>query len=97
MIEQLNTDTEAAEVMDLDELQGIISMELTDAISYIDTDLSPVRAKGTKYYRGDLFGNEEEGRSKVVAFEVRDTVCAMMPSLMPVSYTHLTLPTKRIV
>ena len=59
-MENLNTDTQAVEVMDLDELQGIISMELTDAVSYIDTDLSPIRAKGTEYYRGDLFGTEED-------------------------------------
>ena len=86
-METLNTDTQAVEVMDLDELQGIISMELTDAISYIDTDLSPIRAKGTEYYRGDLFGTEEEGRSQVVAMEVRDTVSAMMPSLMRIFFS----------
>jgi len=86
-MENLNTDTQAIEVMDLDELQGIISMELTDAVSYIDTDLSPIRAKGTEYYRGDLFGSEEEGRSQVVAMEVRDTVSAMMPSLMRIFFS----------
>ena len=86
-METLNTDTQAVEVMDLDELQGIISMELTDAVSYIDTDLSPIRAKGTEYYRGDLFGTEEEGRSQVVAMEVRDTVSAMMPSLMRIFFS----------
>lgn len=86
-METLNTDTQAIEVMDLDELQGIISMELTDAVSYIDTDLSPIRAKGTEYYRGDLFGTEEEGRSQVVAMEVRDTVSAMMPSLMRIFFS----------
>ena len=86
-MENLNTDTQAIEVMDLDELQGIISMELTDAVSYIDTDLSPIRAKGTEYYRGDLFGTEEEGRSQVVAMEVRDTVSAMMPSLMKIFFS----------
>ena len=86
-MENLNTDTQAIEVMDLDELQGIISMELTDAVSYIDTDLSPIRAKGTEYYRGDLFGTEEDGRSQVVAMEVRDTVSAMMPSLMRIFFS----------
>jgi hypothetical protein len=86
-MENLNIDTQAVEVMDLDELQGIINMELTDAVSYIDTDLSPIRAKGTEYYRGDLFGTEEEGRSQVVAMEVRDTVSAMMPSLMRIFFS----------
>jgi len=59
--------------MDDTELQGIVSAELEDAVSYIDSDVSPIRAKGTEYYRGDPFGNEEDGRSQVVAMEVRDT------------------------
>ncbi len=58
-----------------------------DAVSYVDSDLSPTRAKGTEYYRGDLFGNEVEGNSKVVAMEVRDTVSAMLPSLMRVFFS----------
>jgi len=73
--------------MDDTELQGIISAELEDAVSYIDADVSPTRARGTEYYRGDPFGNEEEGRSQVVSMEVRDTVSAMMPSLMKVFFS----------
>jgi hypothetical protein len=72
--------------MDDAELESIIGQDLTDAVSYIDSDLSPTRAKGTEYYRGDLFGNEVEGNSKVVAMEVRDTVSAMLPSLMRVFF-----------
>jgi len=72
--------------MDDDELQAIITQDLVDAVSYIDSDISPTRAKGTEYYRGDLFGNEVEGNSKVVAMEVRDTVSAMLPSLMRVFF-----------
>ena len=49
--------------MDDTELQGIVASEVEDAITYIDSDLSPLRAEATKYYRGDLFGNEEEGNS----------------------------------
>ena len=81
-----STDIAAQEPMDDDELQSIITQDITDAISYIDTDISPTRARGTEYYRGDPFGNEEEGRSQVVAMEVRDTVSAMLPSLMRVFF-----------
>jgi len=84
---EISTDIAAAETMDDSELQGIITSDLEDAVSYIDSDLSPIRAKGTEYYRGDPFGNEEEGRSQVVAMEVRDTVSAMMPSLMRVFFS----------
>jgi len=82
----LSTDIAAMQPMDDAELQGIITQDLTDAVSYVDSDLSPTRAKGTEYYRGDLFGNEVEGNSKVVAMEVRDTVSAMLPSLMRVFF-----------
>lgn len=84
--ENLSTDIAAQEPMDDMELQAIITQDLTDAVSYVDSDLSPTRAKGTEYYRGDLFGNEVEGNSKVVAMEVRDTVSAMLPSLMRVFF-----------
>ena len=89
MINDMNisTDMGAIEPMDDTELQGIVSAELEDAVSYIDSDVSPIRAKGTEYYRGDPFGNEEDGRSQVVAMEVRDTVSAMLPSLMKVFFS----------
>jgi hypothetical protein len=89
MINDMNitTDIAAIEPMDDTELQGIVSAELEDAVSYIDSDVSPIRAKGTEYYRGDPFGNEEDGRSQVVAMEVRDTVSAMLPSLMKVFFS----------
>jgi hypothetical protein len=84
---QMTTDMAAVNPMDDTELQGIIAGELEDAVSYIDADVSPIRAKGTEYYRGDPFGNEEDGRSQVVAMEVRDTVSAMLPSLMKVFFS----------
>jgi len=89
MINDMNISTDIAAVnpMDDTELQGIVAGELEDAVSYIDADVSPIRAKGTEYYRGDPFGNEEDGRSQVVAMEVRDTVSAMLPSLMRVFFS----------
>lgn len=85
--EEIKEEEEEHQQMDDSELESIIGQDITDAVSYIDSDLSPVRAMGTRYYRGDLFGNEEEGRSQVVAMEVRDTVSAMMPSLMRVFFS----------
>ena len=77
--EMLNPDQ-----MSEQELQGIVGKEIDDAIDYIDNYISPSRAQATKYYRGEPFGNEEEGRSQVVSMDVRDTVQAVMPSLMRV-------------
>jgi hypothetical protein len=73
--------------MDDTDLEAMVGQEIADAVSYIDSDLSPIRAMATRYYRGDPFGNEEEGRSQVVAMETRDTISAMMPSLMRVFFS----------
>jgi hypothetical protein len=73
--------------MDDTDLEAMVGQEIVDAVSYIDSDLSPIRAMATRYYRGDPFGNEEEGRSQVVAMETRDTISAMMPSLMRVFFS----------
>lgn len=77
--EELNPD-----VMTELELQGVVGKEIDDAIDFIDNWVSPVRATATQYYRGEPFGNEEDGRSQVVSMDVRDTVQAIMPSLMRV-------------
>lgn len=68
------------------DIQGIVSAEIDDAVSYIDSVISPERALATQYYRGEPFGNEEEGRSQVVSRDVRDTIQAMLPSLMRVFF-----------
>src|SRR6056300_1524697 len=68
--------------MDDKELQTIVGSEIDDAIDFIDNWVSPNRAKATEYYRGEPFGDEEDGRSQVVSMDVRDTVQAIMPSLM---------------
>ena len=73
--------------MDDEELQSIIASEIEDAISYIDSDLSPIRAQATAYYRGDPFGNEVEGNSHSVSTEVRDVVNAMLPSMMKTMFS----------
>jgi hypothetical protein len=64
------------------EVQSAVHKLLWDAIEYVDQELSPFRALATKYYQGEPFGNEQEGRSKVVLTELRDGVLYVMPSLM---------------
>lgn len=86
LIEELAEIEEVSETPGLtdDEYQGAVKAAIDDATDYIDSDIAPDREKAQRYYRGDPFGNEEEGRSQVVMTEVRDTVLAMMPSLMRV-------------
>jgi hypothetical protein len=88
MAEMLKREIELPEeeIMTEEELQGVVSSEITDSISFIDEDVAPIRAQATEYYLGEPFGDEEEGRSQVVSTDVRDTVKAMMPSLMRVFF-----------
>lgn len=67
-----------------DEFNGIITSEVQDAIDYIDNTVSNERNLASQYYRGEPFGDEEEGRSSVVSMDVRDTVQSILPSLMKV-------------
>jgi hypothetical protein len=68
------------------DIQAIVASEIDDAVDYIDNTISPLRAMATEYYRGAPFGNEEDGRSQVVSRDVRDTVQAILPSLMRVFF-----------
>ena len=84
MAEMLQRDEQVPEdeQMSEEELQGVVSSEIVDAINYIDEDIAPIRARATEYYLGEPFGNEEEGRSQVISMDVRDTIQGMLPSLM---------------
>lgn len=79
-------ETEAGIGMTEEELQTTVRSYITDAIQYIDDDISPIRAESTKYYKGDKFGNEVDGRSQVVSRDVRDSVQAVLPSMMRVFF-----------
>ena len=86
LIEQSEASIGLVEPMSDEDLESTVGMELTDAVSFIDAELSPVRARAIEYYRGEPFGNEEEGRSQVVSTDVRDTIAGIMPSLMRVFF-----------
>ena len=79
-------ETEAGVGMSESDLQAVVGTYISDAIQYIDDDISPTRAESTKYYRGDPFGNEVDGRSQVVSRDVRDSVQAVLPSMMRVFF-----------
>ena len=70
--------------MSEDDFQAAVKAAITDAVDYIDSQVAPERTLAEQYYRGEPFGNEEEGRSQVVMTEVRDVVLSMMPSLLRV-------------
>lgn len=78
---EIEIEEEAGDEAD-DGLQAAVSAEIRDAVDYVDTVLSPERAKATKYYKGEPFGTEREGSSAHVSTDVRDTVLGILPPLM---------------
>ena len=68
--------------MDEEEFRSRVRQSIEDAAIYIDTYIAPERENAMSYYLGNSFGNEEDGASQVVLTEVRDTVLAMLPSLL---------------
>jgi hypothetical protein len=65
-----------------EKIQSAIHGMITDAVTYLESELTPGRATATQYYLGSKFGNEETGRSQFVSTDLRDTVLAMLPSLV---------------
>jgi hypothetical protein len=72
------------EPLDDKTVRSIIGAEIKSATGYIDGTISTNRANALKYYRGEPFGNEVDGRSKVVMSDVQDAVEWTMPSLMKI-------------
>jgi hypothetical protein len=70
------------EAMDEQKLEAIIASLIEEAEDHIDLTEAPDRVKASNYYQGNPFGNEEDGRSQVVSYDVRDTVSLMMPQIM---------------
>ena len=72
------------EPMDDSQIEGIAREAITDALSFIESEVADDRIKAQKYYNGEVDIGEEEGRSTVVATKVRDTIRQIKPSLMRV-------------
>ena len=77
-----------AKKMTDDELASKLSNEIESASGDFNTELSDQREDAMKYYLGEPFGNEIDGRSEIVTTDVRDTIEYIMPSLMRIFTTH---------
>ena len=64
------------------EVEGIVQDAISSAVDFVESEISQDRIKAQRYYDGEVDLGYEDGRSKVVATKVRDTVRAVKPSLM---------------
>ncbi|HBN92251.1 MAG TPA: hypothetical protein DD397_06785 [Hyphomonas sp.] len=67
-----------------DELAQLVSSEISNSVSYNDSDISSDRRDVFDYYMGEAFGDEREGYSQFVSRDVLDVIESMMPPLMRV-------------
>lgn len=65
-----------------DEVRDTLKKQIEDAESFIEQVISPQREEAARYYNGENFVENQQGRSNVVMTELRDVVTAMMPSFM---------------
>ena len=70
----------------LQDMEIIARVEAEESMAYgvNDSTLSNDRAAAIDYYLGQPFGNEEEGRSQVISYDVQDTIEAALPQLLKV-------------
>jgi len=67
-----------------EEIQSIVQDAIQEAVDFVESEISDERLKAQRYYDGEVDIGYEDGRSKVVASKVRDTVRAVKPSIMRV-------------
>lgn len=70
--------------MDERTLAAIVKNRVSDSVGLSGDQLSQDRITALKYYRGDTFGNERDGRSQVVLRMVAEAVDGMLPGLLKV-------------
>jgi len=75
---------ETPQPMKPDQIESIVSEAVTDALDFIESEISEDRIKAQRYFEGESDLGFEEGRSKIVATKVRDTIRQLKPSLLRV-------------
>jgi hypothetical protein len=81
-IEEVEEEESTFKAKSRTEIEGIVQSAISDAVDFIESEISDDRIKAQRYYDGESDLGYEDGRSKVVATKVRDTVRSVTPSLM---------------
>ena len=68
--------------MSQDELRSVIDAEVSDAAAWSGSILAADRERNLEYYYGLPMGNEVEGRSQVVSWDVFEVIESTIPSLL---------------
>ena len=66
------------------EIEGIVQDAMAQAVDVVESEITDERIKAQRYFDGQVDIGYEDGRSKVVATKVRDTIRSVKPSIMRV-------------
>lgn len=69
--------------LDESDLKQLIDTEINQAKDY-GWSIKEQREESMRYYYGEAFGNEVDGRSKIILHEVQDVIELVMPQLMEI-------------
>lgn len=67
-------------------VQNVVRSSLERAVRYYEEHLEPDDKLATDYYYARPFGDEQDGRSKVVSSDVRDATQGQLPSLLRIFF-----------
>lgn len=68
--------------MSEDELRAVVTSEIDLCRRYLESEVARKRSVAYHYYAGKEFGNEVEGRSKVISQDVQQQIDSAVPALM---------------
>ena len=71
---------------DDEDTQALVQRAIEEAVQDYQENLEQDQVDATDRYYGRPFGNERDGRSKVVSTDIRDATQAQLPSLMDVFF-----------
>ena len=66
------------------EVEAILQDAMAQAVDFVESEITQDRIKAQRYFDGEVDIGYEDGRSKVVATKVRDTIRSVKPSIMRV-------------
>lgn len=69
-----------------EEIAASVKRAIQDAVQFCESEIADDRIKAQRYFNGETDLEAEEGRSRVVATKVRDTIRALKPALMRVFF-----------
>lgn len=69
------------------DLVELTDFYISEAVQFIEDEISDDRIKAQEYFHAKPFGNEQKGRSQVVSTDVRDAIEWTLPTLLKIFFS----------